>query len=137
MTSGSFRPGPILAQVVLDRSTRPELRALAEDIIASQSAEIEQLRGWQADGTVAEADAGHMDSMMHGMSADDLRSADDVDKAFIDAMIPHHESAVVMAEQVKAQTDTPEIAELADAIIAAQEREIDQMRQWRDEWYGS
>lgn len=126
-----------MAQVVLDRSSRPELRELAKAIIASQAAEIEQMRAWQTDGTVAEADAGDMDSMMHGMSAEDLRSADDVDKAFIDAMIPHHESAVMMADQVKARTDNPEIANLADSIIAAQKREIAQMRQWREAWYGS
>ena len=127
-----------MAQVVLDRSTRPELRSLAEDIIAAQNAEIELMRTWQADGTVAAADAGHMDhDMMGGMSVDDVRNADDVDRAFIDAMIPHHQSAVMMAEQVKTQTDNPAITKLADGIIAAQEREIAQMREWRADWYGS
>ena len=121
-----------MAQVVLDRSTRPELRSIAEDMIASQTAEIELMRTWQTDG------AGHMDhDMMGGMSVDDVRNADDVDKAFLDAMIPHHEGAVTMAEQVKAQTDNPAIRKLADEIIAAQEREIAQMRQWRADWYGS
>ena len=130
-----------MAQVVLDRGTRPELRAFAEQIIAAQDAEIATMRGWQDDGTVAKADAGDMGDMSHedmmgGMSADDLKSADDVDKAFLAAMIPHHEGAVMMAEMVKAGSPNPQVAKLADDIIAAQEREIAQMRQWQQEWYG-
>ena len=154
MTDAAFVAGMIphhegaveMAQVVLDRSTRPALRAFAEQIIAAQDAEIATMKGWQADGTVAKADAGDMDGMMHGdmshedmmggMSADDLKSADDVDKAFLAAMIPHHEGAVMMAEMVKAGSPNPQVAKLADDIIAAQEREIAQMRQWQQEWYG-
>jgi uncharacterized protein (DUF305 family) len=59
------------------------------------------------------------------------------DATFVAGMIPHHQSAVMMAEQVKAQTDNPAVAKLADGIIAAQEREIAQMREWRADWYGS
>ena len=149
MTDAAFVAGMIphhegaveMAQVVLDRGTRPELRAFAEQIIAAQDAEIATMRGWQADGTVAKADAGDMGDMSHedmmgGMSVDDLKRADDVDKAFLAAMIPHHEGAVMMAEMVKAGSPNAQVAKLADDIIAAQEREIAQMRQWQQEWYG-
>lgn len=40
------RMGVMMAQMVLARTDRPELRRLAEDIIAAQSAEIEQMREW-------------------------------------------------------------------------------------------
>jgi uncharacterized protein (DUF305 family) len=152
MTDAAFVAGMIphhqgaidMAQVVLDRSRRPELRALAKDIIRTQTAEIALMQGWQADGTVGEADSGDMGAMMDdgammmgGMSADELRTAPDVDRAFLEAMIPHHQSAVMMAEMVKARNGSPEVAELADGIVAAQEREIAEMRQWLKDWYGA
>jgi uncharacterized protein (DUF305 family) len=57
------------------------------------------------------------------------------DKAFIDAMIPHHESAIEMARVAYDKSGNPKIKELASDIIDAQEREIGQMKQWRKEWY--
>jgi uncharacterized protein (DUF305 family) len=60
------------------------------------------------------------------------------DQAFIDAMVPHHEGAIEMAEAAKrAGLSEPELVEIADAIIATQQDEIEQMRAWRREWFGS
>lgn len=60
------------------------------------------------------------------------------DQAFIDAMVPHHRQAIEMAQAAKdAGLDEPELVDIADAIIATQQTEIDQMLQWRKEWYGS
>jgi uncharacterized protein (DUF305 family) len=50
-------------------------------------------------------------------------------------MIPHHESAIEMANVVLGESENPEIREIAKAIVDAQEREIEQMTSWRDEWY--
>lgn len=132
-----------MAQVVLERSTRPELRELARQMIASQTAEIALMEGWRSSGAVGTATGGSMGAMMDdgsmmmgGMSADDLRTAADVDRAFLEAMIPHHQSAVMMAEMVAATTTNPDVERLAREIIAAQEREIAQMRQWRSDWFG-
>lgn len=57
------------------------------------------------------------------------------DKAFIDEMIPHHQGAVVMAEMVLKQTDRKELQDLARAIIEAQNKEIQQMSDWRAAWF--
>lgn len=57
------------------------------------------------------------------------------DKTFIDAMVPHHQSAIEMAQVALEQTENPEIKELAGNIVSAQHREIEQMRQWRQAWY--
>lgn len=60
------------------------------------------------------------------------------DRAFIDGMVPHHEEAIEMAKKAKgAGLSEPDLVEIADAIIATQQTEIDQMRQWREEWFGS
>jgi uncharacterized protein (DUF305 family) len=73
-------------------------------------------------------------------SAGGTTAAADVafDRAFIDAMVPHHQSAIEMAKAAKdAGLGEPELVEVADAILATQQREIDRMKQWRGEWYGS
>jgi uncharacterized protein (DUF305 family) len=65
-------------------------------------------------------------------------SAVPFDRAFIDAVVPHHQSAIEMAEAAKAAgLSQPELIEIADNIISSQQAEIDQMLDWREEWYGS
>lgn len=60
------------------------------------------------------------------------------DQAFIDAMVPHHESALAMAREAKdAGLREPELIEISDAILETQQAEIEQMKRWRGEWFGS
>jgi len=66
---------------------------------------------------------------------DGLRDADPFDRLFIDAMIRHHEQAVEAAEIVLDQTERDEVRRLAEEIVEAQTREIEQLREWRVAWY--
>jgi uncharacterized protein (DUF305 family) len=84
-----------------------------------------------------------MSAMDHGPMRMDM-SADirelwlvqgDFDKAFIDAMIPHHESAIEAATIALDKAEHQEILDVARAIIEAQQREIEEMMAWREEWY--
>ena len=60
------------------------------------------------------------------------------DRAFIDAMVPHHREAIEMAKAAQARGLTqPDLQKLADDIVASQQREIDQMLEWREQWFGS
>lgn len=72
-----------------------------------------------------------MPGMDHGAMTGDVP----YDAAFIDSMIVHHEGAITMANQALAQAERQEITDLANAIISAQEAEITQLRQWREQWY--
>ncbi len=59
------------------------------------------------------------------------------DQAFIDMMVPHHQSATEMAKLAQDRAEHEELRTLAGDIIAAQEAEITQMREWREEWFSS
>ena len=57
------------------------------------------------------------------------------DAQFIDSMIQHHEGAVAMAKEVLTASERPELVAMAEAIIAAQTKEIAQLQEWRATWY--
>ncbi len=59
------------------------------------------------------------------------------DQRFLDQMIVHHQGAVMSAQMMIADSARPELRDLAQRIITGQQREIDQMRQWRQDWYGT
>lgn len=60
-----------------------------------------------------------------------------MDKQFIEQMIPHHESAISMAKLALEKSQRPEVKELANSIIKSQSEEITKMKQWYKDWYGS
>lgn len=139
-----------MAELALTRSQRPEIRQLAQNIIDSQSAEIEQMQAWYQDWFGRELPTGDQVMMQHsmmgrggfhmGMLGDEtdvarLTQASDFDRAFIEEMIPHHQMAVMMASMLQRGTQRPEMQTLADDIIAAQTSEIEQMREWYNEWF--
>lgn len=62
------------------------------------------------------------------------KSGDDFDKAFVEMMISHHEGAVAMAELIPSRAKHAEIKELGEAIVAAQTKEIADMKQWQKDW---
>jgi uncharacterized protein (DUF305 family) len=59
------------------------------------------------------------------------------DRAFIDAMVPHHRSAIEMARTAQHGLTDPTLKKIAADITSTQQREIDRMLAWRQEWYGS
>nr|WP_229729241.1 DUF305 domain-containing protein [Agaricicola taiwanensis] len=67
------------------------------------------------------------DDMMEAM---DLSYTGDADTDFMRGMIPHHEGAIAMAKVVQRYGQDPQIRGLADSIIAAQEAEIKEMKEW-------
>lgn len=116
-----------------------ELKQLAEDIIQVQTDEIEQMNEMieqiNASGEAdEEKEQGYLDAygaMMsdHSHMNHAASSAKDVEEAFAQGMIMHHQMAVEMAEAILNYTDENEVKDLAEDIIEAQKREIKQMEE--------
>ena len=138
-----------MAEDVLKNSQRPELKKLAQEIIQAQKKEIAQMGEWRkawypkADEKLMmwHAQSNHMMAMTpefrkNMMMSMDLGVADDkFDLRFLEAMISHHEGALVMAKDAIAKSKRPEIQKLAQGILSSQQAEIDQMQQSRKSWY--
>ena len=57
------------------------------------------------------------------------------DVMFVQMMIPHHEGAIEMSDILLSKSDVdPEVVARAEQIKAAQGPEIEQMKQWLDDW---
>ena len=148
-----------MAELALSRSRRPEIKALAQRIITSQSREITQMRQWyrQWYGTDVPAwgiGSGYGMGMGHGMgmgggmgmgwgmpgmatSLEALKTAPDFDRAFIEQMIPHHRMGVMMASHAEWNTQHPQLRELEAEMVRVQSQEIEQMAQWYRQWFGT
>lgn len=127
-----------MAEIALDPNVGagPVVLDLATRIKGAQDPEIELMTGWlTAWGQPLQMDMsdGHdmadMDGMMSAEEMDALAAATgaEFDRLWLEMMIAHHEGAITMSQDVKANGAAAEVATLADAIIAAQQAEIDEM----------
>ncbi|MGP0148598.1 CopM family metallochaperone [Pseudomonas oryzihabitans] len=69
-----------------------------------------------------------METMHQGM--EEGLKAKDPDLAFAKGMLAHHEGAVDMARYQLQHGKDPEMRKLAEDIIQAQQKEIDQLNRW-------
>jgi uncharacterized protein (DUF305 family) len=139
-----------MAQEALQKSNRPEIKKLSQAITEAQEQEISALQQWRTawyprvgdEPMMYHAEMGHMMPMTKAMRSSMMMSGDlgpaneQFDLRFIEMMIPHHQGAIEMAQQALEKSKRPEIKKLAQDIIASQQQEIDQMKQWRKDWYG-
>ena len=137
-----------MARVAQERAQAPTVRRLARDVVRAQGRELGQLRRLHQRllGEPLRPDAGAHERL--GLSAeqagmthaaadtDALERARPFDRAFVDAMAPHHAGAVRMARAVLPHARDPELRRLAATIVREQERELAAMDAFRRAKYG-
>lgn len=115
-----------------------KLKQIAQDIINTQTAEIEQMQSMieklEVEGKKDETKEAEYLNAYHKILEESMQSHSTstpitVDQAFAEGMIKHHEMAVQMAETVLQYTDSEEVRHMAQNIIEAQNKEITQMRE--------
>lgn len=110
------------------------VKALAERITAAQGPEIASMESWLKANDGEKTATEHAHEAMPGMATEaqlkKLRAAKGkaFDELFLKLMITHHDGAITMATDVKAQGNNIQIEEMADDVIAQQTSEISRMR---------
>ena len=115
------------AREVLARGgTTPEVKKLATAIIDAQTIEVAQLKDWHLNWySFSYTDNQAYSPMMRNLSQ---LSLDELDKAFLEDMIIHHEGAIMMADSVTPYITHNEIKLLAEAIKTTQSAEVTEMK---------
>ncbi|MFE4577530.1 DUF305 domain-containing protein [Streptomyces chartreusis] len=123
-----------MTELAPDRAESTKVTKLAERIAAAQKPEIAAMQSWLKTQGKAEHGDGHDHGSMPGMASEaqleKLRAARGkaFDQLFLTLMITHHEGAITMATDVKAQGNNIRVEEMADEVIAQQTSEITRMR---------
>lgn len=126
--------GVELGKAAAEMSEHEELKELGQDVDEAQSREVEQMR---AAYQRLFGEAAPEEEMKMGDSMAKLEAADPFDEAFIDELIPHHQEAIKMAREEIAGGSDDELKELAGSIVETQSKEIEDMNDWREDWYGA
>ena len=123
-----------MAEQALNESQRPEIKQLAQNIIATQNPEIEQMAAWRTEWYPNLAPTPGMGTHMGDMNVS-TDTSKPFDQRFITAMIGHHDGAIAMAKEAQTKAEHQEIKQLAQNIIAAQEAEVKQLQEWQKAWF--
>ena len=128
------------ATLLLPHITNDELHTLAQNIIQSQTKEIEEFKALLSGDTITsttlsnadykeflKANRQAMDMMMHQMH--EIKPTDDIQKDFVRAMIAHHNGAIKTSKIILAYAKDPQIRKIAQGIIAEQESEVKLMQE--------
>src|SRR4051794_34792003 len=134
-----------MAKLAEQYAMRGEIKGLARDIIRAQQDEINRFKYWRdlitAGTPTAPQPTPAMShdalSEMAGMNVDlnALVASKDFDRAFIEAMLPHHETAIAMSRAALPNLKRQEVHDMAMDIINFQQIEIDLMNGWLRTWY--
>lgn len=128
-----------MAKIELKYGADKQMRQLAQEIIKAQKIEMKQMQKWldsHPDASAPMADTQAMQQAysegMNTMHGEMMLGITDplADMAFARGMLPHHKGAVAMAQVQLQYGKDPEMLQLAQEIIKAQQPEIEQMQNW-------
>lgn len=89
-----------------------------------------------ADATAVDHSKMDHGSMDHStMKSSPNAASADFDLQFIDTMILHHQAAVDMATMIAGKAERPELNKLGAKMAMMQQKEIDEMKAWREKWF--
>lgn len=110
------------SMIIVAKTENKELKVIAQGIIDAQKKEITQLNWWLKSWYPTSTMKGEHSAMMRDLTK---LSGHELDDAYMEDMVKHHEWAIDMAQEVLEVSQKPEIVQLAKNIIASQKSEIE------------
>ncbi|OZC42409.1 DUF305 domain-containing protein [Rhodococcus sp. RS1C4] len=129
-----------MADMANGRTDNPDVLSLASAIAGAQQPEMDQMTAWLTEWgqPMPDMDMSDMGGMDHSsgsgmMTAQDMdalmaASGPEFDRQWLTMMIAHHTGAIEMANTEIADGSNPDALEMARAIVATQQQEIDTMQ---------
>ena len=99
-------------------------------LAVAQSAPSNAMNSMAMKGPSSPADKAFMESMQAMMKNMKTKATGNADTDFVQMMMPHHQGAIDMAKVELKYGKDPELLKLAGDIVAAQEKEIAEMKAW-------
>ncbi|TLD97496.1 DUF305 domain-containing protein [Helicobacter jaachi] len=127
------------AKLLLEHSKNKKVRAIAQNIIKAQEAEIaefeallpplkEQKKLYSPKEVTLFNNQAKADMEAMGKDMSSIKLTHKIDKDFLLGMIPHHQGAVNASKQILQYTQNEDIKAIALRIIKDQEQEIEQFQ---------
>ncbi|MEJ6982456.1 DUF305 domain-containing protein [Pedobacter sp. P351] len=142
MMKGHHQGAVDMAQAQLSSGSDAKLKEMAQKIVDAQQSEIAELDKFlEANKSAAknydpmDKEKGFgkiMDKNMSMMMDMPKTEGDSPDKQFVQMMIPHHQSAVYMAEGFLQSGKDPMLISMAKKMIADQNKEIEEFKKWTE-----
>jgi uncharacterized protein (DUF305 family) len=113
---------------LLTRTDNPDLQRFLQSVVVVQAREVHQMKQWHHQWfNKPYAPDGKYQPMMGDLA--NLKGSD-LDRAYIEGMIGHHEGAIAMAKQALKFTQRPALKTMAEAIVRTQSEEVTQLQSW-------
>lgn len=141
----------LMSELLRERGSDAELKAIAIDMVLTQTNQVGQMQGWLAlwgepfavdeppmrwmGGSHAHHDP---DQPMTGMASQaNLNEIEglagvDAERKYLQLMIPHHEGGVEMAEHAVEHASTPAVRDLAASMVRSQQAELETLQKFLD-----
>lgn len=125
-----------MAELVPERTDRPELINLSEEIIEAQEEEIDQMEKLLNEACIQPDTDEDRHIAPTERQVEYLKSLEDAefDRAFIHMMAAHHADAVMESHILLEKGESDMIQEMAEGVTEMQQEEIRQMYSWYLEW---
>lgn len=122
-----------MAQMCLQKAIHPELRTTCQNIITTQSAEIQMMQSWLLGWYGISYSP---DPMNKGMKKLDRLTGSEFETQFMEMMSEHHATAIQESTDCLLNAFHKELRDLCENIIKTQSTEINMFRTWLCQWYG-
>lgn len=125
-----------MAELSENRTDNENILELSENISKAQSRENEQMREWMQELGYETGNHHRMAGMAteEEMSRLENSNGTEFNQLFSELMIKHHRGGIQMAENFKGQGSHQELESMQKRMIEAQQKEIQKMQKWQQNW---